>query len=117
MLTLCLIDMYSKATLFDEHLGRLAKAAKALSHPARLMILSVLARRGTCICGDIVDELPLAQASVSRHLKVLKEAGLIQGEIDGQRSCYCIDGKSIDRLRAELGQYLEELPGAEGACC
>lgn len=109
--------MYSKATLFDEHLGRLAEAAKALSHPARLMILSVLARRGTCICGDIVEELPLAQASVSRHLKVLKEAGLIEGEIDGPRTCYCIDGKSIDRVRVELGQYLEELPGAEGEYC
>ncbi len=109
--------MYSKATLFDETLGRLAESAKALSHPARLMILNVLARRGTCICGDIVEELPLAQASVSRHLKVLKEAGFIQGEIDGQRSCYCIDPRSIERLRSELGQYLEQLPRADGGTC
>ena len=65
----------------------LARTCKALSHPARLAILQTLAQRGTCICGEIVDVLPLSQATVSQHLKVLREAGLIRGEIDGPRSC------------------------------
>lgn len=62
--------------------------------------MRLLCRRSTCICGDIVDELPLAQSTVSQHLKVLKEAGLIQGIIDGPRVCYCINPKTLRRLRA-----------------
>ena len=65
----------------------LALLAKAIGHPARVQILRLLVRRETCICGDIVDELPLAQSTVSQHLKVLKEAGLIRGEVDGPRIC------------------------------
>src|SRR5512147_1839880 len=68
----------------------LATLAKALGHPARVQIVRLLVRREACICGDIVDELPLAQSTVSQHLKVLKEAGLIRGEIDGPRVCYCV---------------------------
>ena len=83
--------MLTKADEFDIGLGELAEQAKALSHPARLAILKHLAAQNTCICGEIVEELPLAQASVSRHLKVLKEAGLIRGEVDGPRVCYCIE--------------------------
>ena len=111
--------MYSKSTLFEDQLATLAESAKALAHPARLMILQVLARRGTCICGDIVNELPLAQASVSRHLKVLKEAGFIAGEVDGPRSCYCIDRKAIGRLRFQMASYLEALPQelCDPSCC
>lgn len=71
----------------------LAKYAKALSHPARIAILKLLIQKQTCICGDIVEELPLAQSTVSQHLKVLKEAGLIKGEIEGSTVCYCIDEK------------------------
>lgn len=78
----------------------LASLAKALGHPARVQIMRLLCRRSTCICGDIVDELPLAQSTVSQHLKVLKEAGLIQGIIDGPRVCYCINPKTLRRLRA-----------------
>ena len=68
-----------------------ARIAKALSHPARIAILEILFRRQACVCGTLVDELPLSQATVSQHLKELKDAGLIQGTIDGPRVCYCID--------------------------
>jgi len=78
----------------------LAAFAKALGHPARVQILRLLTRRSACVCGDIVDELPLAQSTVSQHLKVLKEAGLIRGEVDGPRVCYCIDDRALRRLRA-----------------
>lgn len=77
----------------------LAELAKALGHPARVRILRLLAERSACVCGDLVDELPLAQSTVSQHLKQLKEAGLIQGEIDGPRVCYCIDPARLKRLK------------------
>lgn len=79
--------------------NRLAELAKALGHPLRVRILSILARRKTCVCGELVDELPIAQSTVSQHLKVLKDAGLIQGEIDGPRVCYCIEPTSLDILK------------------
>ncbi len=78
----------------------LAAFAKALGHPARVQIVRLLTRRTACVCGDIVAELPLAQSTVSQHLKVLKEAGLIRGEVDGPRVCYCIDARALRRLRA-----------------
>jgi len=79
---------------------QLARLAKALGHPARVAIIRLLLRREACICGEIVDELPLAQSTVSQHLKQLKEAGLIRGEVDGPRVCYCVDDGSIALLRA-----------------
>ena len=78
----------------------LAALAKALGHPARIAIVRLLCRRNSCVCGDIVDELPLAQSTVSQHLKILKEVDLIQGLIDGPRVCYCLNPKTIRRLRA-----------------
>ena len=78
----------------------LAALTKAVGHPARVQILRLLSRRATCVCGDIVSELPLAQSTVSQHLKVLKDAGLIDGEIDGPRVCYCINPKVLRRLKA-----------------
>lgn len=92
---------------------RLAAACKALAHPARLAILQTLARRGVCICGELVELLPLSQATVSQHLKVLKEAGLIRGEVDGPRSCYCIDPVTLQALRDDLGQMFYSLED----CC
>ena len=77
----------------------LARLAKALAHPARVAILRLLIERGECICGQIVDVLPLAQATVSQHLKVLKDAGLIRGEIDGPRVCYCVDPTAVKRFK------------------
>lgn len=81
----------------------LAELARAVGHPARVQIMRLLARRTTCVCGEIVDHLPLAQSTVSQHLRVLKEAGLIRGEIDGPRICYCLDPRTIRRLRALVG--------------
>jgi ArsR family transcriptional regulator len=80
-----------------------AMLAKALGHIARVQILRLLVRREACVCGDIVDELPLAQSTVSQHLKILKEAGLIRGEVDGPRVCYCIEPRVLRRLKALVG--------------
>jgi ArsR family transcriptional regulator len=81
----------------------LAALAKALGHPARVQIMRLLVRREACVCGDIVDELPLAQSTVSQHLKVLKEAGLIRGDIAGPRVCYCVEPRALRRLKALVG--------------
>ena len=81
----------------------LARFAKALAHPARVAIVRLLMERGECICGEIVDQLPLAQATVSQHLKVLKQAGLIRGEIDPPRVCYCINPEAVRRLKTLIG--------------
>lgn len=77
----------------------IATLAKALAHPIRVQIVRILARSSGCVCGDLVEQLPVAQSTVSQHLKVLKEAGLIQGTIDGPRVCYCIDPEGLRRLR------------------
>src|SRR2546426_6595606 len=81
----------------------LARLAKALAHPARVAILRRLIAHGECVCGEIVSGLPLAQATVSQHLKVLKEAGLIQGEVDGPRVCYCVNPKAVKRVQELIG--------------
>jgi ArsR family transcriptional regulator, arsenate/arsenite/antimonite-responsive transcriptional repressor len=77
----------------------LAKLAWALAHPARVRIVRLLLNRTSCICGEIVEEMTLAQSTVSQHLKILKEAGLVQGEIDGPRVCYCINKESMTKLK------------------
>lgn len=79
---------------------RLAALAWGLAHPLRIRILQLLASRETCVCGEIVEELPVAQSTVSQHLKILKEAGLVQGEVDGPRVCYCINPSALDELKA-----------------
>jgi len=81
----------------------MAVLTKAVGHPARVAILRLLVRREACVCGDIVDELPLAQSTVSQHLKVLKDAGLIRGDIDGPRVCYCVEPRALRRLKALVG--------------
>lgn len=81
----------TKTQEFTAQENRIAELAKAFAHPARVAILRLLAERKTCVCGDLVDELPLSQATVSQHLKELKRIGIIKGEIDPPRVCYCID--------------------------
>jgi ArsR family transcriptional regulator, arsenate/arsenite/antimonite-responsive transcriptional repressor len=95
----------------------LASLAKALAHPARVRILRLLLARDACYCGQIVDELPLAQATVSQHLKVLKEAGLIVGEIDGLRTCYCARREQLARLHDLIGELLAEAAEADTSGC
>ncbi len=77
-----------------------SKLAWAIAHPARVQIVRLLIGREACVCGEIVDCLPLAQSTVSQHLKILKESGLIQGEVDGPKVCYCINQKQLERLKA-----------------
>ena len=78
----------------------LAGMSKALAHPARVRLLRILLDRGTCQCGPLVDELGLAQSTVSQHLKIMRDSGLICGTVDGPRSCYCVNGESIERLKS-----------------
>jgi DNA-binding transcriptional ArsR family regulator len=92
----------SKSEEFTIKDNRIAKYAKAISHPARVAILNVLLKKQACICGDIVDELPLSQSTVSQHLKELKEAGLIKGDIEGAKVCYCIDEKEWNLAQKSL---------------
>jgi len=104
-----MIMSFSKKTSFGSRQSAIANFADALSHPARVAILETLAKRKTCICGEIVDILPLAQSTVSQHLRALREAGLIKGEIDGPRSCYCIDLTEWKRIVKEVGKFIDEI--------
>lgn len=89
----------TKTDQFTDEQNKIAVIAKALGHPARVAIIEYLLKVDTCICGDIVNELPLAQATVSQHLKELKNAGLIKGNIEGTAVCYCIDEKTFEILK------------------
>ena len=95
----------------------IAKYAKALSHPARIAILNLLLKKQSCICGDIVEELPLSQSTVSQHLKELKEAGLIKGDIDGVSVCYCIDEKEWKKASSLISGFMEFFKGNKSNCC
>ncbi len=103
---------------FNQKEQELAAFAKALAHPARIAILKVLAQHNECICGEIVDVLPLAQSTVSQHLKELKNAGLINGTVDGPKSCYCINWKAFEKFNAEFNFLFSKLKVQnEKACC
>jgi len=96
----------------------LAEFAKAIAHPARIAILKILAQRNECICGEIVEILPLAQSTVSQHLKELKNAGLIDGSVDGPRSCYCINWKAFEKFMDEFSFLFNKLKVQnKKACC
>ena len=105
-----------KREQFTEADQQLAAIAKALGHPARVAIVRLLAQRRACVCGELVLELPLSQSTVSQHLKELKAAGLVQGEIDGPRVCYCLDEAGWQLARQLLGDLLAVLPAAACAC-
>jgi DNA-binding transcriptional ArsR family regulator len=109
----------NKKEAFDTVDLSVADFAKALAHPARIAILKTLARRSTCTCGDLVCTLPLAQATVSQHLKELKNAGLIKGEIEGTKSCYCIDWDVFEQLTGEFTTLFAGLqrPPHVSECC
>ncbi len=107
---------YPRSEAFVERQMDLAEAARALGHPGRLLILEVLAFRNTCNCGELVDELPLAQATVSQHLKVLKGAGLIRGTIEGPRTCYCIEWEAVGRVGDAFKEWFSEI-GEAAECC
>jgi ArsR family transcriptional regulator len=96
---------------------RIALLAKALGHPARVHILRLLLSRDACYCGDLVEELPLAQATVSQHLKVLKQAGLVTGEIEGLRTCYWADRDRLAELHELVGGLLDEAVAVDTSGC
>ena len=109
---------FNKKEEFGKKEQALADFAKALSHPARIAILKVLAQKNECICGEIVEVLPLAQSTVSQHLKELKNAGLIEGSVDGPRSCYCINWKAFQKFSDEFNSLFANLKiKNEKACC
>jgi DNA-binding transcriptional ArsR family regulator len=103
----------SKKDSFDTEQNRIADFAKALGHPARIAILQFLANQNACMCGDIVEEIPLSQATVSQHLAELKRVGLIKGEIDGPKMCYCIDKKAWNEAKNLLSQFMGDVK----KCC
>lgn len=107
----------TKAKLFEDKQIKTAEFAKALGHPARIAILEILAQKDTCICGDITDQLPLAQSTVSQHLKALKSAGIIKGEIDGVRTCYCLDEENLVKFKTIMETFLTTLSTKNSTCC
>ena len=107
----------AKTTLFDEGLQVKANLFKVLAHPARLQILQFLAETKTCISGDISEELPLGRTTVNQHLKELKKAGLIQGQVEGVKTNYCLDYEKIEEMKNLLSGFLDEFKTPEGFCC
>lgn len=108
---------FNKKEEFTSKEQSLAAFAKAISHPARIAILNVLAKKNECICGEIVEVLPLAQSTVSQHLKELKNAGLIEGAVDGPRSCYCINWKAFEKFNTEFEFLFTKLKEQNAKCC
>ena len=104
----------SKTEEYTKTQNEIALLAKALGHPARIAILQYLAERKTCVCGDIVNELPLSQSTVSQHLKELKKVGLIKGDIEAPTVCYCIDAKVLTRARKLMTDLFHEV---HESCC
>jgi DNA-binding transcriptional ArsR family regulator len=106
----------TKANNFTGNQNRKAELYKALGHPARIAIIEFLINENSCVCGDIVDNLPLSQSTISQHLKELKNAGIIKGEIEGVKTCYCID----DKVWLELGDTCRDLLSSysfKNKCC
>ena len=107
----------TKTANFTDNQNAIATLAKALGHPARVAIIEYLMKVDTCICGDIVNELPLAQPTVSQHLKELKNAGLIKGSIEGTSICYCIDETAIAQLQHYFAIITTNLTNKKNNCC
>ncbi len=106
-----------KAENFEPELQDLANFAKVCAHPARLMILRYLAEKQSCISGDITTEVPLSRTTVSQHLKELKSAGLIMGEVDGLKINYCLNMKTINKLKQNMNNFFNGLEGEIGCKC
>ena len=108
---------FNKKDEFSQKEQSLAAFAKAISHPARIAILNVLAKKNECICGEIVEVLPLAQSTVSQHLKELKNAFFVDGTVDGPRSCYCINWKAFEKFNTEFDSLFNKLKEQQAKCC
>ena len=107
----------SKTDLFTKKQNELSSMAKALSHPARIAILQQLVKANDCICNDLVDALGLAQATISQHLRELKEVGLIQGSVEGTSICYCIDPKIWAKYKSLFDSFFADIQPIDKACC
>ena len=107
----------TKTDHFSEKQNEMAQLAKALGHPARIAIVEYLLKVDTCICGDIVNELPLAQPTVSQHLKELKSSGLIKGTIEGTAICYCIDQENLKKIQDYFNILSHKLELKNKNCC
>jgi len=107
----------SKTNLFTDQQNEFAQLAKVLGHPARLAIIDHLLRANTCICGDLVDELGLAQATISQHLRELKKMGIIQGNIEGNAVCYCINSEKWQEIKNLFMDFFDRYPVNEDDCC
>ncbi len=107
----------TKTDLFTKEQNELAVMAKAIAHPARIAILQYLVRKDACVCGDLVEELGLAQATTSQHLKELKNAGIIQGTIEGVSVCYCINPKVWNQYNALFSNFFKEVDLSGAKCC
>ena len=107
----------TKTEHFTHKQNAIATLVKALAHPARVAIVDYLLTVDTCICGDIVNELPLAQPTVSQHLKELKNAGLIQGSIEGNTICYCINENAFHKLKSYFATISTRLEKKKNKCC
>lgn len=105
----------TKTDHFSDRQNQIAIIAKALGHPARIAIIEYLMKVNECICGDIVNELPLAQPTVSQHLKELKNAGIIKGSIEGNAVCYCINEKTIEILNSYFATIIQTVSTTK--CC
>ena len=105
----------TKTEEFTAEQNDLAMLGKALGHPARIAILQFLIQQKACVCGAIVDELPLSQSTVSQHLRELKKVGLIKGDIEGPSVCYCINPKAWARLKSSMHELLESFQ--DTTCC
>jgi DNA-binding transcriptional ArsR family regulator len=106
----------TKTEIFTEEQNKLAVQLKAIAHPARIAILQELIKANACICGDLVEELGLAQATISQHLKELKNAGLIKGTIEGVSVCYCIEPKAWTNLEKELNNLFQSFKDPKTCC-
>ena len=107
----------TKADIFNKEQNRLAMLLKALAHPARIAILQRIMISNTCICGDLVGELGLAQATISQHLKELKNAGLIKGSVEGNTICYCIDENGFEKIESFFKNVNEHVVKMKTNCC
>ena len=106
----------TKAEIFNDKQNKLASLMKALAHPARIAIIQHLIKSQACICGDLVDELGLAQATISQHLKELKAVGVIKGTVEGTSVCYCIDGKVWNQYRAAFESFFVTYVNKDSCC-
>ena len=107
----------SKTEHFTGRQNEIANIMKAMGHPARVAIIDFLLKTNSCICGDIVEELPLAQPTVSQHLKELKNAGLIKGSVEGNAICYCIDETTFKKFASFLNAFIKKINTPKPNCC